>query len=157
MIHFIAMAALFEGVSAEYALALETLVAEHRPKDSGDPLLRAQASADINGDSLADGLFVFTYRIGENRDHTATEYLTIVSSSPQGYTASWPIIVGARGFRTISAIEAQGSEIVLRGDFTVSDGTANMATLPATGEIYYSYVGGVLREQGGSWARKPGQ
>jgi len=146
--------ALLDDVNPEHVLALDLLIQEHKPVDSGDPILQAQAVADLNGDGLLDGVVVFSYQIGPSRDRRHTEYLTIVSSSSQGFAASWPIIVGARGFRTVTDIQIDRTEITLRGDFTVSDETANMATLPARGEVYYSYENGKLREQGGRWFRK---
>ena len=148
---------MLEGVNPEHVAALDALIQEHKPVDSGNALLKAQAVSDLNGDGQLDGVVVFTYQIGPSQDRSHTEFLTIVSSSPSGYTASWPVIVGARGFRYITEVQITGARIVLRGDFTVADETANMATLNARGEIYYSYEDGRLREQGGQWSRKAGQ
>jgi hypothetical protein len=150
----IASGTLLDDVNPEHVVALELLIREHKPVDSGDPILIAQAIADLNGDGLLDGVVAFAYQIGPSRDRRHTEYLTIVSSSSLGFTASWPIIVGARGFRTVTDIKIDGTEITLLGDFSVSDETASMATLLASGEVYYSYENGELREQGGRWSRK---
>ncbi len=155
MLNLIALAVILEGVRPDHAQALSALIAEHREENSGDPYVKAQAAADLNNDGLVDGVIVFSYTMGSNMDHTHTEFLTIAASSPEGYVASWPTIVGARGFRNISRVEIDGTEIILRGDFSVSDETASMATLPATGEIHYSYEGGKLRERRVSWTRKP--
>ncbi|MCH7509914.1 MAG: hypothetical protein IIB68_08735 [Proteobacteria bacterium] len=157
MMLFFALVVTLEGVSPGHAGALAAIFAEHRRENSGEPYVRAKAISDLNDDGIVDAVIVFAYKMGPSRNHTHTEYLSIVMSTPSGYVASWPIIVGSRGFRHIREIEIVGTEITLRGDFTVSDETASMATLPANGEIHFSFVDGKLREQGGYWTRKPDQ
>ena len=155
MVELIA-ALMLEDVGAEIARAFAVIVAEQKKNNSafGDPILKARAVADLNDDSLPDCVVVFSYSV-EGGIHGQNQFLSIVVSSPSGYVASWPVSVGARGYRDFHEVEIDGTKITLRGDFTVADETAGMAYLPATGEIHYSYEGGKLREQGGSWVRKP--
>ena len=80
MLCAIALAATLVGVKPEYAEALNALLREHRQIDSGDPFVKAQVYADLNGDEVLDGVIVFSYRMGPNMDHTHSEFLTIVSS-----------------------------------------------------------------------------
>ena len=156
MIVLLTMMTLLEGVSPVHAAALTTVINELRRDGSGEAYIKAQATGDLNDDGLIDGVFVFSYKMGPGRDHRHTEYLSVVTSTASGYTASWPVSVGARGFRSIREIEIEGKEVTLRGNFTVSDGTASMATLPAFGEIHLLFVDGKLQEQGGWWTRRPG-
>jgi hypothetical protein len=154
MLDVLTLASVLAGVNADFIPALEALFRKHREEGSGDPSISLQAEADLNGDKITDGVIIFAYGIGPNMDKSHPQYLTIVSSSPEGYVTSWPVLVGTAGTRYIQRLEIHGTEIVLYGDFTVWDGTASMAHLPATGEIRYLYRDGVLREQGGAWTRK---
>lgn len=137
MLHLLALILMLEDVSPELARALAAVVAEQRETNAnyGDPYVKAQAVADLNGDSLVDCVVVFAYAIGEGV-HGQVQFLSVVVSSSDGYVASWPVVIGARGFRNFYKVEIEGTRITLRGDFTVSDGTASMAALPATGEVY---------------------
>ena len=154
----LALALMLEDVSAEVARAFAVVVAEQKKNSTafGDPIPKARAVADLNQDTLPDCVVVFSYSV-EGGIHGQEQFLSVVVSSSSGYIASWPVPVGARGYRDFREVEIDGTKITLRGDFTVADGTAAMAFLPATGEVYYSYEGGKLREQGGSWIRKPGK
>jgi hypothetical protein len=155
MLGVLALAAALEGVSADFAPALNALFRKHRDEGSGDPFVSIQAEADLNGDAIIDGVIIFSYRIGPSMDKSHPQFLTLVTSSPTGYTASWPVLVGTAGTRYIRSLEIRGPEVVFFADFTVWDGTASMAHLPATGEIHYLYQDGALREQGGTWKRRP--
>jgi hypothetical protein len=155
MLGALAVLATLEGVGAAYVPALDALVREHRGEGSGDPFVSLQAEADLNGDDVPDCIVIFSYRIGPSMDKSHPHYLTIVLSSPEGYSASQPVLVGTAGSRWINRMEINGSEVVLHADITVWDGTASMAYLPATAEIRYEYRDGKLLEQGGSWTRKP--
>lgn len=158
MFELIALALMLEDVSLEVAHAFAVIVTEQQENNTafGDPILQARGAADLNGDSLIDCVVVFTYSLGGGI-HGQVQFLSVIASSPVGYVASWPVSVGARGYRDFNEVVIDGTAITLRGDFSVADETASMAYLPATGEVYYSYEDGKLREQGGSWARKPDQ
>jgi hypothetical protein len=104
---------------------------------------------------LPDCVVVFGFTL--EGIHGREQFLSLVLSSSEGYRAPWPVGVGARGYREFHEVEIDGTRITLRGDFTVADGSASMADLPATGEVYYSYEDGKLLEQGGSWVRKAGR
>ena len=155
MLGALTLVATLEGVSAAFVPALDALIREHRGEGSGDPFVNLQAEADLNADGTPDGIVIFSYRIGPSMDKSHPQYLTIVLSSPVGYSASQPVLVGTAGTRYIKRMEITDSEVVLHGDTTVWDGTASMAYLPATTEIHYEYRDGKLVEQRGIWTRKP--
>ena len=155
MIQLIAMGLMLEDVNAEVSRAFAAMVTEQQKNNSafGDPILQAKGVADLNGDSLRDCVVVFSYSVSGGV-HGQVQFLSVIASSPKGYVPSWPVSVGARGFRDFREVTIEGTKITLRGDFNVSDETTGMAELPASGEVYYSYENGKLREQGGSWTRK---
>jgi hypothetical protein len=158
MLDILVLAAILDDVSPEHARAL-ALVVEKQNKSNRykvEPYVKAQATADLNGDNLIDAVVVYAYKVSVDL-HGQLQYLSVVVSSPTGYVASWPVHVGARGYRDFREIQIEGTRITLRGDFTVADETASMARLPAAGEIYYTFKDGKLREQGGKWTRKPDQ
>jgi len=155
MLGALTLVATLEGVGAAFVPALDALVREHRSEGSGDPFVSLQAEADLNGDNAADAVVIFSYRIGPSMDKSHPHYLTLVLSSPEGYAAAQPVLVGTAGTRWINRMEIIGSEVVLHADITVWDGSASMAYLPATAEIHYEYRNGKLLEQRGAWKRKP--
>lgn len=158
MIRLFLFTTILAGVSPSHWLFLERVISEQRREGSGEPFVQAAALSDLNQDGIVDGVYVFSYQIGLNRDHTHSEFLSVVTSTSDGsFVASRPLLVGARGFRNFNEIEIIGQKIALRGDFTVSDGTASMADLPATGEIVFLFKDGTLIEQSGSWQRKAPQ
>ena len=156
MLDIVMLAALLDDVSPAHAKALALVIEEQNKSNQYEvePYLRAQATGDVNGDDQIDAVIVYAYKLSVGI-HGQIQYLSVVFSTPRGYVATWPVPVGARGYRDFQEVLINGTKITLRADFTVADETANMAILPAQGEIYYSFENAVLREQGGTWARKP--
>jgi hypothetical protein len=151
------MALLLEDVSADMARAFAVAVAELRENHTayGEPILRAKAVSDLNGDSLPDCVVLFGFTL--EGIHGREQFLSLVLSSAGGYRASWPVGVGVRGYREFQEVEIDGTGITLRGDFTVADGSDSMAHLSATGEVYFLYEDGRLFELGGWWLLKSRQ
>jgi hypothetical protein len=143
------------GVGAAFSPSLEALFREHRGEGSGDPFVSLQAEADLNADGVPDAVVIFSYQIGPSMDKSHPHYLTVVLSSPDGYAASQPVLVGIAGTRYIKRMEIFGSKVVLYADVMTWDGTASMAYLPAAAEIVYEYRDGKLLERSGTWTRKP--
>ena len=97
MLDVLVFATILEDVSPEHARALALVVEEQNKSNQHEvvPYVKAQATADLNGDDLIDAVVVYAYKVSTGI-HGQLQYLSVVVSSPAGYVASWPVHVGAQ-------------------------------------------------------------
>jgi hypothetical protein len=124
----------------------------HRENGSGPGFILAEEMADINSDGHSDLVILYTYQMGPNMDHSQTEFLVVFFGDEIHSKPMWPILVGWRGGMSFDEMLIRGSQIVLKGRFSMSgDG---MSDRSGVGEVTFQYQDGKLIEIEGWWKRK---
>ncbi len=71
---------------------------------------RKSCEGDLNGDGHADVVIVYTIEaVGGGNDWT--QYVTVMTSTPQGYGASMPKAIGGKTLRTVESCRVAGTTV----------------------------------------------